>query len=198
MPTCRRPLVLNWGMCGPSALAGTMVELAIACIRVSAPCSRTHFPRMIAWVLAVRGWPPASFGKGQTSTPDPRPSLSAPFGFALPRDRCSIGGRDGPWEGHRGAHRGQSLGRALVDVLHLHEFTGMFLLVLLEVGLILESVVRLLLGADLVPFEADALIGVFPFQVVGGYRRSGAAEGIDLGGELEPGLATSVDDASIM
>jgi hypothetical protein len=81
MPTCRRPLVLNWGMCGPSALAGTMVELAIACIRVSAPCSRTHFPRMIAWVLVVRGWPPASFGKGQTSTPDPRPSLSAPLGL---------------------------------------------------------------------------------------------------------------------
>ncbi len=149
---------------------------------------------MTAWVQVVRGWPLAPFGKGHIN-PRPQAQFVRTTGFALPRDGRSIGGRDGLGEGHRGAHRGQALGRALVDVLHLHEFNGMFLLVLFEVGLILESVVGLLLGADLVPRKADALIGVVPLQVVGGYRRSGNTEGIDLGSEPEPGLATSVDDA---
>jgi hypothetical protein len=134
------------------------------------------------------------FWQGPYINPGPQAQFVRALGFAFPRNGRSIGGRDGIGEGHRGAHRCQALVRALVDVLHLHEFNGMFLLVLLEVGLILESVVGRLLGADLVPLEADALIGVLPFQVVGGYRWSGDTEGIDLGGEPEPGLATGVDD----
>ncbi len=77
--------------------------------------------------------------QGPDINPGPKAQFFRALGFALPRDGRSVRGRDGLGEGHRGTHRGQAFVRALVDVLHLHELSGILLLVPLKSALSLKT-----------------------------------------------------------